>query len=85
MAIERLPADAMYEDAMERLYVLAKVERALGGPPLVFMPPMSARTWGWGCAGDPCCVQGYGLNGSGREPNTVRFKRSKRGCPTSGV
>jgi predicted transcriptional regulator len=28
-AIERLPADATYEDAMERLYFLAKVERGL--------------------------------------------------------
>ena len=28
-AIERLPSDATYEDAMERLYFLAKVERGL--------------------------------------------------------
>ena len=28
-AVEELPADATYEDAMERLYVLYKVERGL--------------------------------------------------------
>ncbi len=28
-AVEKLPADATYEDAMERLYVLYKVERGL--------------------------------------------------------
>jgi predicted transcriptional regulator len=28
-AVEKLPADATVEDAMERLYLLAKIERAL--------------------------------------------------------
>ena len=71
-AVEALPAEATYEDAMERLYVLYKVERGLrqieAGEGIPHAAPAATdRCRRWGCAcqrSGRCACTDYGITGA---------------------